>query len=178
FRGGAGGAARGGGARRRRATRRPAARGTHRGPAGHGAASDGARVVPRGGDDGREERRGSGGRARVGAIAVAPAADGRGDRAARAPDPGVSGERGGAGGTPGTRARQRSDSEVVRRRKFAHTLSRSGGAAVSPRLLGYSPSPRRPVSPALVIPVAGLPAPHDSRIAPFARSSSRRASGT
>src|SRR5439155_1503376 len=82
----------------------------------------------------------AGGRARVGAIAVAPAADGRGDRAARAPDPGVSGERGGAGGTPGTRARQRSDSKVVRRREFVRTVSRTVGLSVGAGVLGFRPT--------------------------------------
>src|SRR3989442_3370773 len=36
---------------------------SHRRPPGRGAAGDGARAVPRGGDDGREERGGAGGRA-------------------------------------------------------------------------------------------------------------------
>src|SRR2546428_3726359 len=89
----------------------------------------------------------------MGAAARAPAKDGRSDHASRAPDPRVSGERGGAGGTPGTRARQRSDSEVVRRREFVQTLSRLGGAAVSADLLGYYPSTRLPVSPSLLIPM-------------------------
>src|SRR5206468_11247623 len=85
--------------------------------------------------------------------AVAPAADGRGDRAARAPDPGVSGERGGAGGTPGTRARQRSDSKIVRRREFVRTVSGTVGLSVGAGVLGFRPTVPQSVGPSLLIPM-------------------------
>src|SRR2546422_1170750 len=66
----------------------------------------------------------------MGAAARAPAKDGRSDHASRAPDPRVSGERGGARGAPGAGAREGSDSEIVKRRAFVKTVSRLGGWAV------------------------------------------------
>src|SRR5205809_6818874 len=96
----------------------------------------------------------------MGAAARAAAEDGRSDRAPRAPDPRVSGERGGAGGAPGAGAREGSDSEVVKRRDFVKTVSRLGGWAVSADLMGYSPSTRLPVSASLLIPMDDAQSDH------------------
>src|SRR2546428_8750481 len=89
----------------------------------------------------------------MGAAARAPAKDGRSDHASRAPDPRVSGERGGARGAPGAGAREGSDSEIVKRRALVKTLSRIGGWAGSADLMGYYPSTRLSASPSLFIPI-------------------------
>src|SRR2546422_10299303 len=96
----------------------------------------------------------------MGAAARAPAKDGRSDHASRAPDPRVSGERGGARGAPGAGAREGSDSEIVKRRAFVKTVSRLGGWAVSADLMGYYPSTRLPVSPSLLIPMDDAQSDH------------------
>src|SRR2546428_9249416 len=96
----------------------------------------------------------------MGAAARAPAKDGRSDHASRAPDPRVSGERGGARGAPGAGAREGSDSEIVKRRAFVKTVSRLGGWAVSADLMGYYPPTRLPVSPPLLIPLADAQSDH------------------
>src|SRR2546426_10742396 len=93
----------------------------------------------------------------MGAAARAPAKDGRSDHASRAPDPRVSGERGGARGAPGAGAREGSDSEIVKRRAFVKRVSRLGGWAVSAGLMGCYPSTRLSVPPSLLIPMDDAP---------------------
>src|SRR5438093_1540286 len=108
----------GGGGRGGRQSIHPAHRRPGRGAHGCRAAADGARAVRRRGEVWGKERGSACGRARMGAAARASAEDRRGDRAPRAPDPRVSGERGGARGAPGAGAGEGSDSEVVIRRDF------------------------------------------------------------
>src|SRR5438445_430683 len=149
-----------GGWRGGRPGRYPAAGGPDCGPAGHRTAADGAHLVRGGGGDAREERGRARGRARVGAAAAPSAEARRGDRPPRAPDPRISGERGRARGTPGAGARERGDSEVMRRRDFVKTVGRFGGSAVSADLLGRYPSTRLPVYPSLLLPMDDAQSDH------------------
>src|SRR5439155_563445 len=100
------------------------------------------------------------GRARMGAAARASAEDRRGDRAPRAPDPRVSGERGGARGAPGAGAGEGSDSEVVKRRDFVRAVGRTAGLAVGSDLVRFRPSVRLSASPSLLIPMDDAQSDH------------------
>src|SRR5947199_2715057 len=96
----------------------------------------------------------------MGAAARASAEDRRGDRAPRAPDPRVSGERGGARGAPGAGAGEGSDSEVVKRRDFVRAVGRTAGLAVGSDLVRFRPSVRLSASPSLLIPMDDAQSDH------------------
>src|SRR5438034_671829 len=138
----------------------PAHRRPGRGAHGWRAAADGARAVRRRGEVWGKERGSACGRARMGAAARASAEDRRGDRAPRAPDPRVSGERGGARGAPGAGAGEGSDSEVVKRRDFVRAVGRTAGLAVGSDLVRFRPSVRLSASPSLLIPMDDAQSDH------------------
>src|SRR5881296_3337447 len=90
--------------------------------------------------------------------ARAPPAAGRCDPAPRAPDSHLPRERGRARGAPGARAREGSDSEVVKRREFVTSVGRTVGLSVGLDVVGIRPTVR--LSDSLLIPMDDAQSDH------------------
>src|SRR5207247_9683304 len=152
------GCASGNGGERRRAAGHSPGRGARGRAARARRAARRARAVCRGREDRRVRCGGARSGARVGAPARARPAHRRGDPASRALDPQLSRERGRARGAPRARAREGSDSQVVKRREFLQSVSRLAGWAVSADLLHLYPSNR--LTAQLLIPMDDAQSDH------------------